>query len=97
MESRDFRRLAIDLCIILRFPSNRLRWFIRVSLLVVFLSAGMAMAGETPPKLPEARPDEVGLDADALAQIDPMVAAELKADGCRAAWCSSAAMERSPF
>ncbi len=46
---------------------------------VLFLFAGMAAAGETHSGLATASPGDVGLDAGALAKIDDMVAADLKA------------------
>jgi CubicO group peptidase (beta-lactamase class C family) len=61
------------------FPIGGLRRLIRMGLLVVLFSSGLAMAGESPTRLPEARPADVAMDADALAKIDGMVAADLKA------------------
>ena len=56
-----------------------LRWLICLSSMAAVLFAGNAAGGDSPARLPEARSAEVGFDADALAKIDRMVAADLKA------------------
>ena len=46
---------------------------------VLVSAAGIAAAGEPPSRLSEARPADVAMDADTLAKIDGLVAADLKA------------------
>ncbi len=58
-------------------PTSGLSWLSGMGLLVVVFLPSTATAGESPVWLAEARPADVAMDADGLAKIDGMVAADL--------------------